>query len=233
MYAHLNGVIVCINFDDFLATTLPMNRRHFDRLVIVTTRGPDDKPTRIVARRNDCKLVYSERYCEMSTFNKGKAINDGLAHCSQRGWACVLDADIVLPNDFGRWVGSLPGSSGVKYDWQRTLFGLHRWMCSDWREWREYLRTGNHHWALDKLRSWCQLPAGYLQLWYAATMHVRYPENYPDDPDPRGGYHGDLAFGRQFPYRYHPLEPRVIHLATKTAASADRLGRTSMRWGRP
>ena len=33
---YLEGIIVCVNYSDFLAHTLPYNKTHFDNLIVVT-----------------------------------------------------------------------------------------------------------------------------------------------------------------------------------------------------
>ena len=226
------SLIVCIDFGDFLASTLPCNRPIFDRLTIVTS--PEDECTASLAREHDCELVITSRHRETNLFNKSKAINDGLEVCTEQGWFCLLDADIALPQDFRPEVFSQIALEAQAED---MIFGLHRYMCQSKTEWQAYLSTGKHEWNIDKLRKRSQLPAGYLQLWCAEHRKERYPEAFPDNPPKRkragshaGGYHGDLAFGQQFLRCRHFSYPRVIHLATRLEPRSDWAGRVSPKW---
>ena len=224
----LEAVIVCVDFGDFLSTTLPINRREFSRTIVVTS--PEDELTEKVSVENGATLLLTTRYRENGTFNKGKAINDGLALCKKRGWVVLLDADISFPRHFHRRL-----SINLKREPMQgqTLYGLHRLMCPSYQEWLHYLRHRTHVWRLDKRRGPRKKPAGYFQLWNAREMpNVRYPENYPDKPDAFGGYHGDLAFARSFPRCRHLEAPYLIHLDAKgNGGASDYAGRTSPRWG--
>lgn len=219
-------VIACVDFGDFLATTLPWNREAFDRMVIVTS--PEDEETKKVARQYNCVVVESIRYREKQTFNKGKLLNDGIKVCVGKGWLCLLDSDIILPKGFRKdFVSALASHKW----WKSTLFGFHRYMCNSYEDWKHFVDRGHHHWTLEKKRRPTQKPAGYLQMWYQHGMAMTYPENYPEEPDPYGGFHGDLAFASKFAHCRHLDYPLVIHLETRAHYSTDRKGRKSPKWG--
>lgn len=218
---HVAAVTVCVNFADFLADTLPVNRPHFDQYVVVTS--PEDAATQRLAKRHDCTLVITERFREDGAFNKGRAINDGLDAADARQWVCHLDADIVLPLLFRLWLKNVRRLVRDPQHLRQTLLSLHRVCCTSREEWLRFRKTGTHDWPVEKLRRWNQVPAGYLQIWHA-SMPVRYPETSPT----AGG--SDLEFGRQFVYRFTCEHPRVIHLETKKQTSADYAGRRSAKW---
>lgn len=220
---HLTAITVCIDFADFLAETLPRNRHQFNQFVIVTS--PEDAATQRLAKEHRCKLVVTDRHRRNGPFNKGAAINDGLAAMPKSQWVCHLDADIVLPDVFRWWM--VHAKQHVKYPkhLSETIIGMHRVCCRGHNAWRQYLRTGKQKWPVEKLRRWNQYPAGYLQIWNAVAMHVRYPETCPT------ASMSDLLFARQFVYRFHPDHPRVIHLETKNRVNADYEGRRSPQWG--
>jgi len=227
---YLEGLIVCINFGDFLATTLPRNRRHFNKLTIVTS--PEDKRTRLLARKHHCNLVETTRHLEDGQFNKAKAINDGLDGCSKSDWLILLDADIALAADFRTDILNqmkLHKSQGREQN-ENTIYGLHRYMCWSKAEWKKFLATGTHKWKLDKKRRPSQAPAGYFQMWCPRVRTEVYPENFPAHATIHGGYHGDLAFAKQFGHCRHLPCPCLIHLATKGRAGTDHNGRTSPKW---
>ena len=227
----LECLVVCINFGDFLATTLPINRSHFNDFTIVTS--PEDKRTQLLAKDHDCKIVTTIRHRETKLFNKSKAINDGLDNCSQRGWLCLLDADIVLPSEFYKDI-TCGLEREEQYARERTVYGLHRHMCISNAEWKMFQLTGQNNWPIEKMRRFSQSPAGYLQLWYAKLIKNRYPEEYPDLPSDgcRGGYHGDIAFTKQFLHCRHLPYPQVIHISTQPIEKkpTDHNGRLSPQW---
>src|ERR1700758_5305210 len=94
---HLQCVSVCVNYDDFLAETLPQNRRHFDRMVVVT--APEDLATQRVCEYWDVDVVLTDAFqSRWGEFHKAKGINAGLKVLDLRlGWILHLDADIALP----------------------------------------------------------------------------------------------------------------------------------------
>ncbi len=229
------GLIVCVDFGDFLASTLPCNRPIFDRLTIVTS--PEDECTKSLAREHDCELVTTVRHRKTKLFNKSKAINDGLKVCTEQGWLCLLDADIALLQDFRSEVFSQIFSETEKVERaEDKIFGLHRYLCWSKKEWEAYLLTGKHEWRVEKFRKRNQLAAGFLQLWCAEHHKERYPEAYPDHPPKRkrgshsGGYHGDLAFSQQFLRCRHFTHPRVVHLGTRSKRGKNWDGRVSPKW---
>lgn len=94
--SNLNAIIVCVDFADLLAITLPYNRRHFDKVRVVTTA--DDEATRAVARDNGALVhLTGAFYRDGADFNKWLALEEGLEALGREGWLCILDADVLLP----------------------------------------------------------------------------------------------------------------------------------------
>ena len=97
---YIEAVVVCKNYADYLSWTLPANSRHFDQIIVVTPSS-DKETAETVAKIPNVKLVVSDRMHDRGdVFNKGKAVNDGLAAASLRGWVLIMDADVVMPIDF-------------------------------------------------------------------------------------------------------------------------------------
>ena len=96
---HLEAVTCCVGYDDFLAETAAFNRQHFDRYVVVTSH--DDEATADVCHRLNLECVRTGDFTRHGdAFNKGRAVEHGLAMLSHADWVCHLDADIALPTDF-------------------------------------------------------------------------------------------------------------------------------------
>lgn len=92
----MNSLVVCVEFDDFLAITLPRNRRHFARTLVVTSCS--DTSTQHLAKDNGCECLATDVFYEGgAVFNKGAAVEKGLDVLGRDGWFCMWDADIVMP----------------------------------------------------------------------------------------------------------------------------------------
>lgn len=92
----MNAIIVCVDYSDLLGVTLPYNRHHFDRVMIVTT--PTDSATIKVASQNQADVCITTCfYDDGAFFNKGKAFEKGFDQLGRYGWLCVMDADILWP----------------------------------------------------------------------------------------------------------------------------------------
>jgi len=184
----LEGVIVCLDYGDFLAETLPMNLTHFDRLVVVTALR--DQVTRSVCRKYSVECVTTEAFTERGEiFNKGAAINVGLAALRQRGWLLHLDADIVLPNTFINMLDK----SALQRD---CLYGCERACVTGWDQWQglkhkwfenpQYFEKYFVHTPAETPISpnvvhkhYGYTPIGFFQLFHSQhfqSCELRYPE---------------------------------------------------------
>jgi len=97
----MQALITCVDYSDFLSVTLPTVAPHFERVTVLTTW--EDSETQELVER----APFAETYCCRmgafkkgddaydGTFNKGAALDIQLTY--MKGWICVLDADIVLP----------------------------------------------------------------------------------------------------------------------------------------
>ena len=93
----INSIVVCVEYDDFLAVTLPKNKHHFDRTLVVTTWT--DQKTQEVAAQNNCECFNTTAFHEKgAVFNKGAALEKGFDVLGRVGWICVWDADIIMPH---------------------------------------------------------------------------------------------------------------------------------------
>ncbi len=88
----LEAVVVCVNYSDFLAWTLPNNKTFFDNMVVVTSSK--DLRTQKLCEFWHVKCVVSDVCYESGAeFDKGKMINVGLKALDGVGWVVHLDAD--------------------------------------------------------------------------------------------------------------------------------------------
>ena len=92
----LEVVITCVDYSDFLEQTLPFTLPHADRVVVVTSFN--DEATRALCEKWSVECVPTDAFTEKGdAFNKGNAINVGLAMLRNNGFVLHMDSDIVLP----------------------------------------------------------------------------------------------------------------------------------------
>lgn len=92
----MKAVIVCVDFADLLALTLPYNRHHFDEVLIVTS--PEDRETKEVARAHKAHLYKTYAFWRHGAdFNKWLALELALDEMGRSGPICLLDVDILWP----------------------------------------------------------------------------------------------------------------------------------------
>jgi hypothetical protein len=104
----IDAITVCHNYADMLAITLPQNRQWFGRFVVVAS--PDDLSTHEVARMYGAELVMFDGFGTPGspentrqgapTWNKGVAVNAGLAALGASAFVAILDSDVLIPRDF-------------------------------------------------------------------------------------------------------------------------------------
>jgi hypothetical protein len=123
-------VIVCVNYGDYLAWTLPLNLRHFDKIVVVTTFT--DTQTQDLCKFYDVECVVTHSFYQGGAkFKKSCGINEGLARLDRDGWAVHMDADIVLPPRAREILHK------VNLD-PANIYGIDRMMCESFEAWLRY-----------------------------------------------------------------------------------------------
>lgn len=223
----VEAVMVCVNYADFLEHTVQLNRHHFDSFVVVTHF--DDRATHRVCDRHGLTCVKTdEMYHQGDDFNKGVAINLGLARLRHTGWVCHLDADIILPNNFR----NLLRKSALDHE---CIYGADRINVPSFEEYEKLVAhsqfSPQHQWGFmmgaksggaltigprlvhDEI-GYC--PIGYFQLWhsdYVRRHRVRYPINQGN------AEHSDVTFAAQWPRQNRRLLPTMFayHLESEPA----------------
>ena len=105
----MRAITVCVDYSDFLGLTLPLNRYHFEQFSVVTSSV--DVITQNLARTLGANVIVTDCfYDDGARFNKAKALEHGLDVIGRHGWLCLMDADVIWPNelpDFARTVGNI------------------------------------------------------------------------------------------------------------------------------
>lgn len=216
----LEAVIVCKNYSDFLAETLPLNVQHFDEVVVMTSH--DDVETQKLCERLSVEHVKTDCFLDDGdTFNKGNAINLGISHLPRKGWLLHLDADIVLPHRYRYMLEKTELNP-------KNIYGADRVNVYGWEAWSalkpRLIPHYQDHWFVDpgfchtwmgatpsglkfgarvihKEQGW--VPIGYHQLW-----HVSAPYRYNYKLGSAAG--ADCWFPAQWPRENRILMPEVI-----------------------
>lgn len=181
----LEGVIVCVNYSDFLAHTLPHIKGIFNKLVVVTDL--EDKDTKNLCEYYNVQCIQTNVFYEgKDKFNKGKGINEGLKNLDCDGWVVQLDADIYLP--------PLTRSILEKIELdRRTIYSIDRLMCPSFEAWQDYIRNPKQHegWIYVHCTAFPlgvriaayhddgYQPIGYFQMWNPKGSGVyEYPKEH-------------------------------------------------------
>ena len=213
----LEAVTACVGFADLLDVTLGVNHPHLDTMIVVTSH--DDTATHRVAAKHGAICVQTDLFKKNGrNFNKGAALNAGMARFQYHGWRLHLDADIALPDNFRRL---LFNHTELHQD---CIYGADRVDVVGLSEFRD-IRSGNpqhsygsfvstqHHRPLspryvDPIRGY--VPIGFFQLW-----HAKCSKPYPFSLGTAA--HDDVMFADQWPASYRRLLPTVVchHLCAR------------------
>jgi hypothetical protein len=228
---YLEGVIVCVNYGDFLASSLIHNKNLFDKLVVVTNTS--DELTKRICNHYHVECVETDVFYENGDrFNKGKGINEGLERLSKKGWVIHMDADIVLPPMTRVILERLDESLDVN-----GIYGIDRYMVPSYEAWSRYVSSPKliheayiyvhmHRFPLgQRLAEYMGRgyePIGYFQMWNPKYSGVY---TYPDR-------HGaadrtDVLHAKKFIRRHRHLLPEIVcfHLDSEDGHSKGEMGK--------
>ena len=228
----MNALLVSVDYADLLAITLPYNRHHFDRVVIVTAPG---KPDTEVAHAHGAEVFITDAfYRRGAVFNKWLALEEGLDWMGRSGWICLMDADVLWP----KWVSDRPGEGAIwRYLRPGFLFGALRRMWDGWPRYPEWLVPLGPHALTPPVIppeiEWQRFPlhrnvaewAGYTQIFHAGDPVLGSPPWHEVDWAHGGG--SDSMFQRRWPLERKVRLPfEVLHLGP---AGANWCGRATVR----
>ncbi len=241
----IEGVTVCVGYDDFLAWSLPLNRGTFDRLVVVTSE--DDWHTQNLCRHYNIECVKTNIFKD-GAFPKGRAINIGLNRLSRKGLIIHYDSDIIMPPR----TREMLHIAKLKED---TCYSALRMNCVGFDAWMQhfikpkfihekeiYVHLGAFPMGALVSKTYTKdvdfefekgfVGIGYFQAWFEPDGIPRvYPEEHQD------ASRGDMTFTlKNWPKRVNrQLIPEIvlIHLISDdgTTQGCNWAGRKSARFG--
>lgn len=186
---YLEGIIICVNYSDFLTHTLPHNKNQFNNLIVVT--DTQDFETKRICDYYHVRCLQTDIFYENNnSFNKGAAINYGLSHLEKRDWVVHLDADIYLPPLTRTILENLPLQ-------KQKIYGIDRLMCPSYEQWMEFIDSPKkiqESWIYIHLNAFPigvriaeymnknagYEPIGYFQMWNPNGSNVY---DYPTEHD--------------------------------------------------
>jgi hypothetical protein len=239
----VEAVTVCVGYADFLRETARENAPLVDDLVVITS--PDDSETRGVCKELGLHHVLSDDANRGGPFNKARLIQRVFDQIGAHDWILHLDADVVLPRGFRRYL-----------DWahldERCIYGADRCNVLGWDAWCKIRSSGgwnNHRYEcvqsfhpgiapggrhVPSMHGYC--PIGFFQLFHGSQMidrgyHLRQYRYAHGD-----AARTDVQFALQWDRRFRQLLPEVIVLHLESEGSsqgANWKGRTTPRFGPP
>lgn len=226
----LEAVVICVDYADYLAETLPFLLPHVDDVVVVTTPG-DGRTHRVCKRYGVRHLPTRCFYREGEVFNKARGINYGLSNLGLDDWVLHVDADIVLPSRTRYLLDHVDLDTSKLYGCDRVhCVGRAAWddMKADPElqyEWSCLVRPPRR-WSLGariahmEYGGYC--PIGFFQLWNPSGSGVsRYPRVGQGTAE-----HSDVLHAIQWDRQDRGLIPELIgiHLETKAKGDARSMG---------
>jgi len=219
----IEAVVVCYNYSDFLEHTLPRNLDLVDRLVVVTHHN--DRKTQLLCQKYsvDC-LKTNIFHDDGDVFNKGRAINLGLAHLRHTGWVLHLDADIMLPPRFRHMLHM------AKLD-PKNIYGCDRLNVVNYENWTQHKHktSPQHAWRYLVCPQvefpigarLVHLEYGFCPLGFFQLFHSSLRRTYPIVCG--SAEHSDVLFAVQWDRQNRILLPEffVYHLESEKANPRD------------
>lgn len=216
--------MVCVDYADILALTLPYNRKHFDRVMVVTSLT--DTATTEVAVQNGATLFKTGAfYDDGAAFNKWLALEQGLSFFPREGWLAILDADVLWPQNIefaestdGMLMISTIQGGGAYLSMALNPGYLYSPLRRMWNDWPSYNGVACGP-ILPKEDVWPHFPlhrqqhefAGYSQIFHADDPALGTPPWHQTDWIHAGG--ADSFFQEKWPAN-RKIRPsfEVLHL---------------------
>jgi len=190
----ISVIIVSVNYNDYLLLSLSNNIKYFEDITVVTSA--DDLMCQKICDKFGVKCVVTDRMYENgATFNKGKAINDGIKSIENPDWILLLDADIIITQKIN-----------IDTDID-LLYTSDRYICKDYNTYRDW-EEGKIE--IEKLGKYeINKGLGFFQLFNINNSNINKELPFPEFSDDAAW--SDLQFRDKFTKR-GKFEKSVIHL---------------------
>lgn len=191
------AILVCVDYHDILALTLPHNKPQFKSMLVVTSMS--DGRTEDLARFYGADVLKTDVfYAGGAAFNKFAALEHGLDYLGRDGWICIMDADIAVPQ---RRPQEWEPNIGCLYTPRRRILLKVPDVLPEEIKWRR----NRFYRASEEF-------AGYFQLFHGSDPLLSGHERWhPTDISWAGG--GDTIFQKRWPESKKVRPPfEVLHV---------------------
>lgn len=206
MNKKIEAIIVCKNYSKFLEITLPLNKKHFDNIIVATSED-DFKTQEICTRENIYYGFYKDFNKNGATFNFGGARQAAIPSLKYHDWLCYLDADIILPDNF-RELFDVNAANINRF------YGSYRRFITKLSDYKSLLKGEKKLEEFEKIEG---SGVGYFQLINLNSNVCKY-YNYNLYPDSYNSENVDIEFLRKFcPFIEHDgnlvrMDIELLHL---------------------
>ena len=190
----LSVIIVSVNYNDYLLVSLSNNIKYFEDITVVTSS--DDLVCQKICDIFGVKCVITDRiYEDGASFNKGKAINDGIKSIDNPDWILLLDADIVLTKKID-----------INDDVD-VLYTSDRYICKDYNTYKDW-QGGKIE--IDKVGKYeTNRGLGFFHLFNINSSDINKELPFPESSNDAAW--SDLHFRDKFTKK-SKIDKSVIHL---------------------
>lgn len=195
---YLEAVLVSVGYGDTLKFTLPKNKKHFDKIIVITDYN--DHKTKQICIDNGVECIITDCfYKNGAKFNKGAAINQGYSNLKHYDWCVNLDADIILPDNFRH--------SFLAHELDKNLlYGAPRKFVWNMSQYSKLENNGNLE---EELLTLDGIGCGYFQAFNFKSDKIKNIEISKLYPDSITAEKVDI----DFLYRFYPeISPKVPKL---------------------
>ena len=205
--SNVHVIIVCVNYGDLLKFTIEKNIKFFDKANYHVITSPEDTETISYCEKAGAQVILYPDFFKNAKLNKSGPIfllQEKLHKEFPEDWILLIDADIILPEDFEELFKKKELN-------KKSLYSMTRY---DYVNQADYLSQTN-------LKPYSgQIFMGYMQLYHDKTKY------YP--PYSQSCASCDDVFQRYFHSKeYFDTTAFVTHLGQDTV---NHNGRVSMKW---
>jgi hypothetical protein len=186
----LDIIIISVNYNDYLITSLSHNTKLFNNITVVTST--DDVMCQKICDKFKVKCVITDRmYDNGAKFNKGKAINDGIKSLIEPDYVLLLDADILVskPIDLNKLS-------------EDSIYTSNRWICKNYTLLNNWMGGSIPIEKIGQLES--NRGFGFFQL-----FNIKKESHFPESSDDAAW--SDLMFRDKFTKR-DVIPNDIIHV---------------------
>ncbi len=191
----IDVVIVSVNYNDYLAISLRENVKIFNNITIVTSTQ-DILCQKICEKFSVNCVVTDVMYEDEATFNKGKAINEGIRSIKNPDFILLIDADIIVKNPINL--------DSLKDD---TLYTSSRYIVKSYSLLEDYLNSKSS--VEDVATHESDKGIGFFQMFNINHNSIDKNQVYPEFSNDASW--DDLLFRDKFPKR-ETVQNTILHL---------------------